>query len=70
MATATASPPAALISETNDSRRSTRRAATTTLAPLAANILAKCTPNPLDAPVTIATLPLTSNSEVIFTILN
>ena len=33
MATAIASPPEALISLTNDSSRSTRRAATTTLAP-------------------------------------
>jgi hypothetical protein len=64
--TAIASPPEALISATSDARRSIRRAATTTFAPRAERIFAKCTPNPLDAPVTMAILPVISNSVFIF----
>jgi len=45
-------------------RRSSRRAASVTLAPAPARKRAKCWPRPLDAPVTSAWLPLRSKSSV------
>ena len=41
-------------------KRSTRRAASTTVAPALAKDVANCTPKPLEAPVMNATLPVKS----------
>src|SRR5258708_7985618 len=58
--TGSARPPSPSISAATAASRSSRRAASATLAPLAAISVAKCAPNPLDAPVTSATSPVKS----------
>ena len=50
-------PPFDSISARSSFKRSTRREASTTLAPAAASVCAKRAPRPLDAPVISATLP-------------
>src|SRR5579862_3845535 len=59
--TATARPPSRMISAATSASRSSRRAASTTVAPARASALAKITPQPDDAPVTTAVLPVRSN---------
>lgn len=54
----TAMPPSPSICFLRSSRRSIRRAASATFAPSDANPLAIASPIPLDAPVTMVTLPL------------
>jgi hypothetical protein len=61
IATASAFPPLALMLSASLSNRSVLRAAQITATPLSASNLAICSPKPLDAPLTIATLPLTEN---------
>ena len=46
------------------SRRSTRRAPSTTSAPASASACANATPRPLEAPVTMATLPSSRNMSL------
>ena len=57
VATASARPPSRPIRATSSSRRPARRAATATTAPASASAMAVARPIPLDAPVTMATLP-------------
>ncbi len=68
--TASAVPPSARITSASRSRRSARRAASTTLAPARPNARAAASPIPAEAPVTIATLPVIPQlgSSRIFTI--
>src|SRR6185295_14659692 len=56
--TAQALPPAERISASSWRRRSSRRAASATAAPAPASTRAKCAPNPDEAPVTRAVLPV------------
>src|SRR5215813_11111941 len=63
-ATGTARPSMASISRASSASRSTRRAASATLAPALASVSAKWRPRPLDAPVTRAALPVRSKGLV------
>src|SRR5215469_12752117 len=56
-ATGKARPPSPSISAASASRRSSRRAASATLAPARASTFAKCQPRPAEAPVTRAASP-------------
>ena len=66
IATANACPPSASISDASVFSLSRRRAAKTTVAPFLARVLAKCSPRPLEAPVTRACCPASDCSVDMF----